>query len=507
MSQTQPELAKYINVSYQLLLLLLHLFSFVPSCPQDVFGASDDEDDDVIVPSRRPSVTPGDAATFGGVSGDGEPNLFESDEEDEADQRVPPSKKLKLGSKESASTKSRTSAKNEQKRKSQSAATRPAPSAAPAEAPQWADSEEDEYASDREPDRTAEDDEFIDRDDDNADLVREYEEDKQDFNDRRPAGSKASSARARTVGPEDDSNPLSQTLVDMKRKRYDEWSDEKKSHIAHELLVQMDRAVVEDEELFRVGSAAIVKVRALPRVQALVGIKGLQPTLLDHDLLSALRKWIEPRDKNTLPALAVRTAVYDMLRRLPCQLDHLRRSGIGKTIMALLKHNQEIDANKQLLNEIVEKWNRLIFNKSSDARSRTQRMASASAPGAAASTSASASVKMSAAPAAQPSGGSGARSGAVSSSEQRGLDEILAGQNSRKIDDEFNRVRVPFSSGFMFSVRPESTVDKKSVLEAMREASGGTKDVISKRMKDMAGSSKKQAFRPVGVSVTGKAPK
>jgi transcription factor SPN1 len=495
MSQTQPELAKYINVSYCVIFLIYS--SFISSCLQDVFGASDDEDDDVIVPSRRPSVSPGDAVARGGglaTSGFGEPNLFESDEEDEANQRAPPSKKLKLGSKDPTAAKSRASAKIEPKRKSQPA-MRPVPSLATAEAPQWADSEEDEYASDREPERTAEDDEFIDRDDENTDLVREYDEDKQDFNDHRPSGSKAS-ARARTIGPEDASNPLTQTLVDMKRKRYDEWSDEKKSQIAHELLVQMDRAVVEDEELFRVGNAAIVKVKALPRVQALVGIKGLQSTLLDHDLLSALRKWIEPRDKNTLPALAVRAAVYDMLRKLPCQLDHLRRSGIGKTIMALLKHNLEIDANKQLLNEIVEKWNRLIFNKSSDARSRTQRMASASASGA---------VTISAAPT-QPSGSSGARSGATSS-EQRGLDEILAGKNSHKIDDEFNRVRVPFSSGFMFSVRPESTVDKKSVLEAMREASGGTKDVISKRMKDMAGSSKKQAFRPVGVSVTGKAPK
>lgn len=466
---------------------------------QDVFGASDDEDDDVIVPSRRPAAAiPVDSARAAGLtvssSGDGDANLFESDEEAEDAPRAPPSKKLKTGSKEHPTSKSRISTKAESKRKVGSVA-KPAPSSARAEAPQWADSEEDEYASDEEPTRTAEDDAFIDGDDENAELVREYDEDKQEFNDRRPESSSKAAARARPPPGEDEANPLSQTLVDMKRKRYDEWSDEKKSHIAQELLVQMDRAVVEDEELFRSGSAAIVKVKALPRVQALVGIKGLQPTLLDHDLLTALRKWIEPRDKATLPALTVRTAVYDMLRKLPCQLDHLRRSGIGKTVMALVKHNHETDTNKQLLNEIVEKWNRLIFNKSSDARSRTQRMASA----------ASGPVKMSSA-STQQSVNAGSRSGGTNS-EQRGLDEILSGQHSRKIDDEFNRVRVPFSSGFMFSVRPESTVDKKSVLEAMREASGGTKDVISKRMKDMAGSSKKQAFRPVGVSVTGKAPK
>ena len=349
----------------------------------------------------------------------------------------------------------------------------------PTNSENWVDS--DEYDSGPETVRTKADDAFIDSDDEDKELLNDYE-DEQRFDDERPA------ARSRTERREviEDSNPLSQTLMTMKKKKAAEWSEEKKAELTQELLAQMDRASLEDDELYAKGQSAVVKLKSLEHVKNMIGIRLLQPTLLEYDLLSVLRRWIEPKDKITLTGLTVRTSVYEMLRKLPCEVVHLKRSGIGKTVMALLKHSGEIASNKQLLNEIVEKWNRLVFNKSSDMRHRVHRMAEAPI-----------AVK-------RDDNSSGKNRVSSSIKEERGFHDILEAQGQKKSGDGFDRVRVPFSTGFMFSVQPSSKVDKKAVQTALRESVKGTKDVLLKNMRDMSGSGRKQQFRAVGVSLTGK---
>ncbi|CAM9103564.1 unnamed protein product [Ectocarpus fasciculatus] len=343
----------------------------------------------------------------------------------------------------------------------------------------------DEYDSGEEVVRTAEDDAFIDSDDDD-DIMAEYRTDKQSFHDERPM----------EMGtPVRDDNPLAQALTDMKRKKHEAWTDDKKGDLAQEILMLMDRAADEDDELFREGNVPVMKLKALPRIQQLLGIKTLQPTLLEYNLLTALNRWIEPKDRHTLPGLTVRSAVYELLKQLPCQLHHLKRQPalIGKTVMKLLRHESEIPSNKQILNEIIEKWNRLIFNKSSDARSKAHRRAlhaghsSGSGP----------------APVMKRQGSTDSVS-SVASGQYQGFEEILSKNKSAGGSDGFDRVRVPFSSGFQFSVQPVSKVDKKAAKELLRENSGGSKDILMKKMKDIAGSGKKQQFRAVSASLTGK---
>ena len=353
----------------------------------------------------------------------------------------------------------------------------------------------DEYDSGEEMVRTAEDDAFIDSDDDDHDgILSEYRNDKQDFRDERPLQVKKKKRHRddRDVeGPVADDNPMSVALSDMKRKRHEAWTDDKKAEIAQEVLLLIDRAAEEDDEMYREGNVPYMKLQALPRVQQLVGIKTLQPTLLEYNLLTALNKWIEPKDRHTLPGLSVRTAVYEMLRQLPCQLHHLKRQPalIGKTVMKLLKSEHEIDSNKAILNDIVEKWNRLIFNKSSDMRSKAPRRVHPSGA------EGHPSLKRQ---------GSASSKSSESSSQQHGFEEILSkGKNSSSSGDS-SRVRVPFSTGFQFSVQPASRVNLKAARELLRETAGGSKDTLSKKMKDMSSSGKKQQFRAVTASLTGK---
>jgi transcription factor SPN1 len=132
----------------------------------------------------------------------------------------------------------------------------------------------------------------------------------------------------------------------------------------------MHDACMADEAAFRKGEPAIHKLQMLPTVQQITAVKTLQHNLLEKDILGALRDWLEPkRDAaKTLPSLSVRSAVYEILARLPCQTDHLKRSAIGKKpighiILELRKHKDETAENKRALKELMEKWCRPVFRK------------------------------------------------------------------------------------------------------------------------------------------------
>jgi transcription factor SPN1 len=235
----------------------------------------------------------------------------------------------------------------------------------------------DEYDSGDEVHRTAEDDNFIDDDDDLADIRGEYDAEDQIFDDERPAFHKKPPASSKRGSSGDSGgvkkgadDPFSKTLEAMKKPKQKEMSDNEKDKVADQLLRRMGEACVRDDACFREGQPAVHKLQLLKTVQSVVAVKALQHTLLERDLLGALRDWIEPKNdaQKTLPSLAIRTAVYEILMKLPCHTDQLKRSDglkkpIGHVVLALRKHKQETPENKRLLKELMEKWCRPVFRK------------------------------------------------------------------------------------------------------------------------------------------------
>eukprot|EP01041_Mallomonas_annulata_P005900 gene5900-11910_t len=362
-------------------------------------------------------------------------------------------------------------------------------------------SNDDAYDSGEEVKRTVDDDLFIDNEDDNADLLDEYAEDNENFDDEKPAYQKGvkrsrddEEGSLRVTEAESD-NPLMQTLQHMKKRKSEDLSEQHKTEIAQDLLFKMESAARDDLDLYRQGKPAINKLNMLKKVQRLSGVKGLQMTLLDFDFLGALKAWIEPRDKKTLPGLTIRSAVYELLRLMPCQGDHLKRSGIGKVLLMLGKHPMETPANKRLIKEVVDKWCRPIFGKSADIRSTDMDLdadgeSRRPAPVAAVST--------------------GSRQDSGSSRGQQGFGGRLLDPYSltgRSPIDAGNppvepsaRVRVPRTAGFAFTVRPESRVDKAAVRE---QTVGGSKGELLRRMKESRGG-EKQNFRAETVVLSGR---
>mmetsp|Transcript_6226 Transcript_6226/g.6430 ORF Transcript_6226/g.6430 Transcript_6226/m.6430 type:complete len:597 (+) Transcript_6226:83-1873(+) len=376
---------------------------------------------------------------------------------------------------------------------------------------------DDSYESEGEVERTAEDDQFIDEEDDNADLLAEYAEDNEIFNDDRPATGKKRRDRDLDSDEEEergrgvsnnrlsredmqDNNPLSETLRHMKKRKNEDMSEIHKSELCSDLMQRMEKAQREDMEAVSQGRPALCKLGLLKRVQRLTGVKNLQLTLLDNDFLGACKNWIEPHDKKSLPALTVRTSIYSILNLLPCHPDHLRSSGIGKAMLSLMKHPLESTENKRLIKSIIDKWCRPIFGKSADIRNVE---ASAEEDHSSEMRRAVMAARASTLSASTSSAASSSASGANQNSATRSFIGLDMNMSNPVKKDTHSRVRLPkgTNSGFTYVVRPESSIDRNAVPE---RGIKGAKGTLLKRMIDGRGKGGKQDFRAEKVALSGR---
>jgi transcription factor SPN1 len=374
-------------------------------------------------------------------------------------------------------------------------------------------SSDDEYDSGEDVVKTKEDDHFLDNEDDNEELLREYERDNDNFDDERPELGGGSMGRSSSSGPmkrvnggggigminPNTSNPFEQTLLTLKKSKAVEITDAKKGEIASDILNSMNQAAEEDRELYQQGQPAVRKLQMLSKMERAVTTKQLQMTLLDYDLLSVLKSWIEPMSKTVLAGLTIRNAVYDILKKLPCQTEQLKRSQIGKTLMTLVKHKQETNENKRKIREIVDKWSRPIFGKSIDARNIDIRERLMHETAAEREHRAEMIGKNT--------------SGAVREKSSKQF-ELKTGEKEI-VDDGRGRARMPMNHGLMFTVQPQSNVPgkgdtallpggKAAASTARKSQEDSSRNKIVRRLKVMQQSSGKKNFRLIQADVGGR---
>lgn len=354
----------------------------------------------------------------------------------------------------------------------------------------------DEYDSETDVKKTREDEAFIDADDDDAELLREYDNENQEFRDDRPqfphgrGGSNGLMPNEVAKGPKVEDDPLSQALADMKKKKSKELTEAQKGEIAHDLLHKMDKSFHDDRLLYEQQLPAIYKLKLLPNVKKILLMKQLQTTLLDYDLLSVLKSWIEPIDKTALVGLTIRTGIYEILSILPCQTEHIRRSGIGKTLVSLLKHKMETTENKQKIREIIEKWSRPIFGKSVDARSIDRRHKERLQ-----TVDETHYIRQQAMKQMSPRG---------SLIREEDISSLLSSK-IETVNDSSDRVRLPVSNGFLFSAPVASKLSINSAgVKAKKDTEKGKRQELSKSLKQLRSDSGKKTFRILEAAVSGR---
>lgn len=204
----------------------------------------------------------------------------------------------------------------------------------------------DEYDSGEEVVRTREDDAFIDGDDDLADVLGEYEQEDQRFDDERPMD------ELKTSRKEEEEDFFDQTIKSMKSGRRGRsktnLSIQEQEQMVQEVLYRMDKAHADDLVSMSEKRPALERIKYVDQAIRMLQKQLLQPTFLDFAVLGIIKKWIQPLEDGTLPNLGVRTKLLQLIGRLPIMKDHLKRDGFGKVIMTLWKHPQEVRKDKSL---------------------------------------------------------------------------------------------------------------------------------------------------------------
>ena len=130
----------------------------------------------------------------------------------------------------------------------------------------------------------------------------------------------------------------------------------------------------------------------------------------------------------------------------------------------------ETTENKRTLQKLIEKWSRFIFGKSADTRG-------------VASDESQAAMHEALAERRRQQRAEDLEQAERQQVQQAKKDFIADAQGRAAGDGTRQRIRVPMNFGKMFSIRPESKVDRESAQEAV--VTSATKSTMRKRMKEM----------------------
>ncbi|GMH59991.1 hypothetical protein TrRE_jg9306 [Triparma retinervis] len=310
--------------------------------------------------------------------------------------------------------------------------------------------------------RNADDDAFLDLDDDDDDLIKEYNED-QDFGDERGERVPKSKGKKRSAGggeklsgarASDMENPVMQAMSRMKRQRIKAKSVEELEQEAIEFVTSMDNAADTDEQSNKEGKPGVSKLKMMRSVTDTMANTQLMRPLLDYDVLKRVYRWIQPV-KGKLGSVTIRrellTAVGKMTGENGVAPGDLKRSNLGKMAMALYNHPSETKEMKLLLRKLIDQWSRPIFRKSGNYKdledAEQERRIAGFRP------QAMKAVPAGRAPHSLSGPASGAAVGSVLTSGKRSVLSPGSEKSSR------SRVAIPFSKGFSYTVRPADRID------------------------------------------------
>ncbi|XP_065878228.1 protein IWS1 homolog 1 [Euphorbia lathyris] len=169
-------------------------------------------------------------------------------------------------------------------------------------------------------------------------------------------------------GEEDDE--IKELFKMGKRRKKNEKSPAEMALLVENVMAELEVTAEEDAELNRSGKPAINKLKKLPLLTEVLSKKQLQQEFIDHGVLTLLKNWLEPLPDGSLPNINIRAAILKILSDFPIDLEQydrreqLKKSGLGKVIMFLSKSEEETTSNRKLAKDLVDKWSRPIFNKS-----------------------------------------------------------------------------------------------------------------------------------------------
>ncbi|CAO3591047.1 unnamed protein product [Absidia cylindrospora] len=163
--------------------------------------------------------------------------------------------------------------------------------------------------------------------------------------------------------------------VKKRKKRLDgddlkDSKDEELSNLCERMKVAAETDVIANEQ----QKPAIAKLKMLDEVQIILNNSSLYDSILDNQLLDAIRVWLEPLPDRALPSMEIQNEMLDILDKLPAAAEHLRESGIGKIVFFYKKSTRVESVVQRKADHLVAKWTRLVLRRSESYRERAHQL-------------------------------------------------------------------------------------------------------------------------------------
>lgn len=137
-----------------------------------------------------------------------------------------------------------------------------------------------------------------------------------------------------------------------------------------DLRERMMRAAEDDYQEVLAGRPALHKLQMLDEVRNVMNKPNLIASCMDNNLLSAVKRWLEPLNKHSLPAHTIQKELFTWLATIKPSTDILRESGIGRIVSFYTKDIRPAAEIKRQAEVLVREWSRPILGKSDDYRTK-----------------------------------------------------------------------------------------------------------------------------------------
>lgn len=142
--------------------------------------------------------------------------------------------------------------------------------------------------------------------------------------------------------------------------------------LAVEFTNKMMAAVRKDDESVAAEKPALAKLKLLGEVSDMLTKKHMQEVLLDNQVLSCIKRWLEPNPRGHFAVHSIRKRLLELLQTLPIETVHLRESGLGKIVMFYYSRKEESADIRKLAGDLVTNWSRPIIGTNLDYRQMIQ---------------------------------------------------------------------------------------------------------------------------------------
>lgn len=145
------------------------------------------------------------------------------------------------------------------------------------------------------------------------------------------------------------------------KQKIDSSKEKLDNHLkSQEFVTQMRDIVISDNENNKANKAATNKLSNLDLMYKTCLNKKLQASLIENDILSVIKMWLEPLPDKSLPNILIRKILLQLLLNMKITIQDLRNSEIGKIIHFYTLNPNECNEVKKVANFLMQKWSKIV---------------------------------------------------------------------------------------------------------------------------------------------------